>query len=128
MDKHEYELRRQRGETIHAAVVRLCKWIPITAICYFAYLAIAALAGKSTLAELGFYLIADLKMNKVVSHLVMAAFGIGGTSYGYSQRKLKQKNIERTSKTIQELESRLDPKRSSSRLTRKGLTRPEDDI
>lgn len=128
MDKFEYELKRQRGETIYAAVVRLSKWLPITVISYFGYLSIAALAGKSTLAAFGLYLVADLKVNTVLSHLAMAAFGLGGTSYGYAQRKLKQRNIERMSRKNEELEQRLDPNRSSSRLTKKGLTRPEDAI
>lgn len=128
MDKFEYELKRQRGETIYAAVVRLSKWLPITGICYFAYLSIAALAGKNTLAAFGLYLVADLKVNTVVSHLAMAAFGIGGTSYGYAQRRLKQKNIERMSRKNEALEQKLDPNRTSSRLTKKGLTRPEDAI
>jgi hypothetical protein len=128
MDNFEYELKRQRGETIHAAVVRLCKWLPITGICCFGYLSIAALAGRSTLAAFGLYLFADLKVNTVVSHLAMATFGIGGTSYGYAQRRLKQKNIERMSRKNEELEQKLDPNRSSSSLTKKGLTRPEDAI
>ena len=128
MDEYEYELRRQKGETIHAAVVRLCKWVPITAICYIGYLCIAALAGKSTLAAVGLYLVADLKVNTILSHLAMAAFGIGGTSYGYLQRRLKRKNIERMSSKNEQLEQKLDSNRSSSRLTKKGLTRPEDEI
>lgn len=78
MDKFEYELKKQRGETINTAVVGLCKWIPITVICWFAYLSIAALAGRSTLASLGLYLVADLKVKKVLSHIAMFAFGTGG--------------------------------------------------
>lgn len=128
MDKFEYELKKQRGETRHAAVVTLCKWVPITVICWFAYLSIQALAGKSTLAAFGLYLVADLKVNKIFSHLAMFAFGIGGTSFGYLQRRLKQKNIERMSHKLEQYELQLDPNRTSSRLTRSGLTRPEDAI
>lgn len=128
MDKYEFQLKRQRGETLHAAVVRLCKWIPLAFMFYVAYLSIAALAGKSTLAAFGIYLVTDLKANKFLSHIVITAFGIGGTSYGYAQKKLQQRNIERMSKVIQNLENKLDPNRSSSRLTAKGLTRPEDAI
>ena len=128
MDNYEFQLKRQRGETIHAAVVRLCKWCPIALIFYFGYLSISALAGKSTLAAFGVYLVTDLKVNKAFSHIVMATFGVGGTTYGYAQRKLKQKNIDRMSRLNERLEQKIDPNRSSSRLTRKGLTRPEDDI
>jgi hypothetical protein len=128
MDKFEYELKKQRGETIHAAVVKLCKWVPITAICWFGYLSVAALAGKSTLAALGIYLVADLKMNKIFSHIAMFAFGLGGSTYGYRQRRLMQKNIERMSRALEDREKQIDPNRSSSRLTRKGQTRPEDAV
>jgi hypothetical protein len=93
MDKFEYELKKQRGETINAAVVKLCKWIPITVICWFGYLSIAALAGRSTLASLALYLVADLKVNKLLSHIVMSAFGIGGASYGYLQKRRKISNV-----------------------------------
>jgi hypothetical protein len=128
MDKFEYELKKQRGETINAAVVRLCKWIPITVICWFGYLSIASLAGRSTLASLGLYLVADLKVNKVLSHIAMFAFGVGGASYGYRQKRLMQRNIERMSPALEQREKQIDPNRSSSRLTSKGQTRPEDEI
>ena len=126
MTKYEYELRRQRWETLDGAVVRLCKWVPLCIICYFIYLSIASLAGRSTLAQFSLWLTADLKTNTVFSHLVTALLGAGGVTFGIRERRLKRKNIERMSSQLAEYETRLDPKRSSSRLTSKGQTRPED--
>ena len=126
MTKYEYELRRQRWETLDVAVARLCKWIPLCVICYFAYLSIASLAGRSTLAQFGLWIITDLKMNTAFSHIVTALFGAGGVPFGVRQRRLRRRNIERMASQLAEYETRLDPKRSSSRLTKKGQTRPED--
>jgi hypothetical protein len=128
MNKYDYELKRQRWETVDVVAARLSKWGPICVICYFGYLSIAALAGKATLATFGLWLIADVKINKVFSHAITTAFGVGGITYGYRERKLKRKTIERLSAQVIERERELDPKRSSSRLTTRGATRPEDTI
>jgi hypothetical protein len=128
MTKYEYEIKRQRWETLDTAVARLCKWIPICVICYFGYLSISALAGKATLAQFGLWIFADLKATKAFSHVVTSLFGLGGVTFGYRERKLRQKNIERMSAQLTEYEIKIDPKRSSSRLTKKGSTRPEDTL
>jgi hypothetical protein len=126
MTKYEFELSRQRWDTLDKAIGSLCKWGPLCVIAYFGYLSIATLAGHSTLAEFGVRVIADLKVNNVVSHLVTALFGVGGISYGYSERRLRHKNIERMSEQLTEYEKLIDPKRSTSGLTKRGRTRPED--
>lgn len=128
MNKYDYELKRQRWATVDVVAARLSKWAPICLICYFVYLSIAALAGKATLATFGLWLVTDIKVNKVFSHAITAAFGAGGVTYGYRERKLKQKTIERLSPVVIEQELELDPKRSSSRLTKRGATRPEDTV
>ena len=128
MTKFEYEIKRQRWETLDNAVARLSKWIPICIIAYFVFRSIAALAGKVTLAEFGLWAVADLKATKIFSHIVTSIFGLGGVTFGYRERKLRQKNIERMSTQLAEHETKIDPKRSSSRLTKKGSTRPEDTL
>ena len=126
MDQLEFELRRQRGHTIYAAVVRLSKWLPVCFIAFCFERAVESLAGRTTLANFGLFLVADLKANTVVSHLVTLLFGVGGVSYGVRERRLREKNIERMSSQNTELEKLIDSNRSSSKLTRKGQTRPED--
>lgn len=126
MTKYEYELSRQRWETLDKAVGNSLKWGPIVGISYFGYLSIVALAGHSTFAQFGLWIATDLKANTVFSHIATSVFGAGGVTYGYRQRHLRQKNIERMSAQLTEYEQIIDPKRSSSGLTKKGRTRPED--
>ena len=126
MNKYEFETKRQRWETLDSAVARICKWVPLCVISYFFYLSIASLAGKVTLAQFGLWVFTDLKANSVFSHLVTSVFGVGGVTYGYRERRLRRKNIERMSGQLIEYEKIVDAKRTSSRLTKKGLSRPED--
>jgi len=126
MNKYAFELKKQRWMTLDSVVSRMAKWIPICFICWLGYLSIKALAGKSTLSQFGVWIATDLKINKVFSHIVTAMFGCGGVTYGYRERRLRQKNIERMGTQQIELEKLIDAGRSSSRLTKKGRTRPED--
>ncbi len=87
-------------------------------------LCVWALAGQSTTAK--FSLAADLKSNRGMADIVLALFGVSGCTYGYKERKLRQKNIARFSRQIKDLEYQLDPKRTSSNLTPLGTTRVED--
>ena len=86
-----------------------------------------AFAGKTTLANLGISLIADLKANTVFSHIVMGILGLGGASYGLRERAQKRKEIKRLGNSLVDLEKRLDPNRPSSGLTIDGRSRPEDE-
>jgi hypothetical protein len=52
----------------------------------------------------------------------------GATIYGLSQKKAKHDQLERDSRRIAELEKRIDAKRTSSNLTERGETRPEDNL
>jgi hypothetical protein len=90
-------------------------------------LAFEAFAGRSTLANFGIFLIADLKVNKVFSHIVLGLFGIGGVGYGVNERRLRRKVIKQSGGRIAKLEKRLDPKRTSSGLRVDGRSRPEDE-
>lgn len=108
---------------ILATVVQL--GIPWGAACFIAYmgfLSIDALAGKVTFAELGARFIGDVRINEALAWFLSGAFGW----YGLNERRLRRKHIERIAPQINELESRLDPKRTSSRLTPHGTTRRED--
>jgi len=89
--------------------------------------AMEAFAGKTTLANFGVSLIADLKANTVFSHLVMGVLGLGGAGYGLRERAQKRKEIKRLGNRVVDLEKRLDPNRTSSGLTIDGRSRPEDE-
>ena len=97
-------------------------WVGAVAIAYFLYLSVDSLSGRHTFADIGFAVLADVKISEAIAYV----FGAGGVLYGYKYRRLKGDNVERTAERIAELETRLDPDRSSSRLTPRGETRPED--
>lgn len=62
--------------------------------------------------------------------LLIAVLGISigavGVAYGRKWKNLYESFLEERSSYIERLESELDPRRSSSQLTKKGRTRPED--
>jgi hypothetical protein len=108
---------------ILATVVQL--GIPWGAACFIAYMSfrsVDALAGKITFASLGASFIGDVRINEALAWLLAGGFGL----YGLNERRLRRKHIERTAPQISELESRIDPNRTSSRLTPRGTTRRED--
>lgn len=53
-------------------------------------------------------------------------FGIAGISYGKAQSNARRDIIERLHPYQEEWEKQQDPKRTTSTLTRRGDTRPED--
>ena len=77
------------------------------------------LAGKETLTNIKI----DIPtLNNAIGLLV----GIGGLAYGSRQNKSRKDAIQRQSKRIKELERQSDKNRSSSELTERGETNPED--
>ena len=80
------------------------------------------LSGKETDATIVLKLLADIKISRTLPYL----FGIGCLVIAMLTERLRRETIGYMSKRISELEKRLDLRRSSSRLTEKGATRPED--
>lgn len=81
-------------------------------------------AGKQTSADIAMSFFGDLKVSITLSLIV----GIFGGAYGLLQRKLRKDTVERLQGRIQELESVIDSRRSSSKLTKRGETRVEDKL
>lgn len=102
----------------------IIRWCAIVFVVRYGYLSIDVLAGKSTAADIGVNFLANVS----VSVALAWAAGAGGAYYGYRQNKLRKDTIERLSGRIRELEQRLDKNRSSSNLTQRGDTRPEDQL
>lgn len=119
------QLRKQRNAGAVAAVlINLIRWSAVCVICYFGYLSIKSLAGESTTADIGIKLMGDIRLSEVFAYL----FGGGGVAYGYRQKKLRQNTVERLQGRNQTLEEKLDPHRTSSGITPRGETNPEDVI
>lgn len=122
----EAELKALRSSrTVDGAVVvlqSLLRWGGIVAIAWFTRLAVGDLAGQTTMADIGLDFLGKVE----VSVALAWAAGAAGGYYGYRQRKLRRDTVERLQKRVQELEKIIDRKRSTSRLTSRGETRPED--
>lgn len=88
------------------------------------YLSISALSGRQTLASIGFHLIGDLKISQALAYL----FGAGGITYGYRERKLRRDKTEYLATRNAKLEQKINPSRTSSNLTTRGTTSPEDEL
>ena len=93
-------------------------------VCRYIYLAIDSLSGKATLADIGVSFLGDLTFSVTIAWLSCSI----GIIFGLWQQKLRKDTVERLQMRITELERERDSKRSSSNLTKRGDTRPEDKI
>ena|ERR1035438_10097359 len=123
---HQYRMRKLqlKQDVVDRSVPVLCCLI----IGATFYLSVRALAGRYTVADIAFKVVADLKANKpiaiIVSWVLSAVFGV----WGSSQRYLRQRYVQKWHPIIERYQLSLDPNRGSSSLTKKGATRPEDKL
>ena len=137
------ELRMLRthgiGNNITKVIRDLIKYGCLLGISYFAYSSIDSLSGATTQANINIKAEGSVNLGtgeKDISiglpewykgTLFLALiFGVGGIAYGRIQAKLRKDVIQRYHPTMQEAERRVDNMRSSSELTERGDTRPED--
>lgn len=115
-----------RIEAITSVLNNLIRWGALTGIAFLIYKSIDTLAGRTTLADMGVSVSFFTSIR--VSQLLAWGLAVGGMGYGLTQRSLRGRTIERQSGRIIALEAMVDPERTSSRLTTKGKTRPEDEL
>lgn len=84
--------------------------------------AIVSFAGKTSDANVLIQFLTDIQ----VSNALAWVFGGGGVLYGYKQRSLNGKTVERLQPRIEQLETSFDRNRTSSGLTKTGETNPKD--
>jgi len=75
-------------------------------------------------ADIGIKVLGNFSISTAVAWLL----GAGGAGYGMAQNKLRKDTVERLQKRNQDLERSFDQRRSSSRLTTRGDTRPGDEV
>jgi len=121
-DEVRYHAIIRIAELIASIVNNTIRWGGLCVIVYLVYRIIESLAGKTTVADIGIKFLADMKLSDVFAVL----FGGGGVLYGLKQRQLARRKTEHFSRRQAQLEQRLDPQRSSSKLPPTGETRPED--
>jgi len=117
-------VRLRRVDGIVSTIQHAVKWLSLLGIAYFVYMSIRSLSGHYTFADIGIKFVGDLKLSEGLSYL----FGVGGVGYGMRERRLRRKTTERMSARNVQLEQMIDPERTSSHLTTRGTTNPEDRI
>src|SRR5712671_3825724 len=94
-----YSLISQTIEGILSVVKLGFICVVLLGVAYWTREVLLAYAGKSTLADIAIRLAADLKIDRALAYL----FGAGGISYGWNQRRLRQRNLRRLTPRAHEL-------------------------
>jgi hypothetical protein len=118
----DHRLAFKRIDAFVTVSKTLIQWVGLVTCMFFVYRCVAVLAGKETFATLGMSILGNLHVSDGI-YIVLSG---GSLIYGIGQRSLRRRNIQRLTPRSVELEKRLDPNRTSSSLTSKGTTRPED--
>jgi hypothetical protein len=63
-----------------------------------------------------------------VKDIISSGVGILGAGYGVGQRRLRKKDNARLSSELAIQQQKIDPHRTSSHLTKHGMTNPHDKI
>lgn len=109
-------------DLIGLAISYIVPWGTLLLISKWGVEAVTALAGKHTIADIGLKMIVNMQIGEAVAYI----FGAGGIGYGIVERRLRRNTIERLGTRNRNLETLIDPARTSSGLTTRGTTRPED--
>lgn len=115
----------RRGNTAFAVssiLNTLIRYGSYVLIAMFTYLSIASLAGQETKASVVINFLGSL----TVSQWAAWAIAGGSTVIAVRERKLRKDNTATLTQRTEKLEKARDPKRSSSKLTRRGDTHPRD--
>lgn len=89
-------------------------------VAYFMVAALAPFAGKDTAVSLALSFLADVKF------AITVALAGGAAAWAVVERVLRQQKTQYLQDRIIELETKIDPKRSTTGLTRIGTTNPND--
>lgn len=101
-------------------VIRYGAWLGIA---YYAYRSIDALAGETTSLEF-FHLVTFEFLSKSLPWWVLTmALGL----WAILERSIRKRKTEKLTNRIEELETKIDPQRTSSGLSATGDTHPNDE-
>jgi len=118
----DFRLKFKKIDAVVSTTKTVIQYSALVICVFWAYRSIEALAGKTTLASIGLSILG----NFTISEGILVFLTGGSIIYGLGERELRRRNIRRLTLRSRELEERLDPKRTSSGLTSRGTTRPED--
>jgi hypothetical protein len=115
----DHELRIKRLDVLSNALDKFFPSITILGVTIFGiYLPAQALAGKTTLANIGIAVFGDVTISQAVSYL----FGLSGIAYGLRAQRLRRSVTVRLAERERALELKIDSERTSSGLTPRGET------
>jgi len=103
-------------QAVTSVVNTVVRWGAAVWIASYFYRSMAALAGETTVADLGMRVLGDLRVSTALAW-VLAACGAG---YGTWERRVRKKTVERLTPRHRTLERQLDARRTSSGLTPRG--------
>jgi hypothetical protein len=118
----EYLLRAKKLEILDTAIRLIIPWGSLALIAFWVHGDVIALAGKQTLANIGLSFLGDIRVSDAVAYI----FGAAGAGYGIAERTVRRRTIARLAEENTTLERLVHPERSTSHLTKRGTTRPED--
>jgi hypothetical protein len=121
-DDRRFRLYARGIDGLFALLRTVAIVVPVVFIASYARDVLIAFSGKETVANLALTFLVNLKADRWFAYL----FGVGGVGYGVVQQQLRRRNIKRMTGHNAEVEKRVYPRRTSSGLTPKGKTRPED--
>ena len=109
-------------DVINSLGSKAIRWGVGLMMVYWLASAVKELAGQETYADIFLGFMGSLTIEKGL------CYGVGavGVEYGLVEKKFRRDRTENMAKRIQELEQGIDPERTSSNITVRGTTRPED--
>lgn len=109
---------------IYSTIRTAIRTVGVVVIFYFLFQCVGEFAGTSTdLAVAGSFVLAALINLKFAFAIALTGLAC---AWGAVERYLRQRQINQFSSRIRELETTIDPNRSSSQLTPWGGTNPQD--
>lgn len=88
------------ADGIAMVVGTLVRWVCGSVMCYFCYLAVGTLAGKTSMADIGIRFLGSLDADVVMSWAV----SLGGLAFGLRQSALRRRTVRRLRQRNAELE------------------------
>jgi hypothetical protein len=122
----DHQFRMQRLRVISIGFEWFGRVVCVLGVCACVYLCARELAGRQTLADIRFKMIADFKANKWMGLLVPWGAATVATGWASTERYLRKRHIRRVSSEASEMQKAIDSGRRSSKLSKKGETQRED--
>lgn len=98
----------------------------VAAIFYWGFQALQVLAGQDTKLSVALSLVFSVLVN--VKFVAAIALTGGAMAWAVLERYLRLRKVDQLQGRIKQLEQMIDPNRSSSGLTTRGTTNPQDKI